>query len=69
MATKTAKEIVEELSQIPKFYTHAKPPIEQSTAYRIVVAIKAGVCKPQTEREFLSKFGYSVTQEVQYGKA
>jgi hypothetical protein len=62
----TAIEAVKEITRQEKYYTHVKPPIPQSTAYRIVVAIKAGTCKPETEREFLSKFGYKVKSEVEY---
>lgn len=62
----TAIEALNEILKKPKFYTHATPPMMQSTAYRITTSIKAGMCKPETERTFLEKFGYSVQSEVQY---
>lgn len=63
-----AIEAVKEIIKTDKYYTHSVPPMPQSTAYRIVVAIKAGTCKPETEREFLGKFGYNVQSEVDYEK-
>lgn len=64
----TAIEAVKEIIKVDKYYNYITPPMQQSTAYRIVVAIKAGTCKPETEREFLSKFGYKVKSEVDYEK-
>lgn len=64
----TALEAVNEIVKNEKYYTRTKPPTPQSTAYRIVVAIKAGTCKPETEREFLKKFGYVVDQPTQFKK-
>lgn len=64
-----AKQAVKEITSIDKYYNHVKPPIPQNTAYRIVVSIKAGTCKPETERKFLERFGYAVISEVDYQKA
>lgn len=65
----TAIDAVKEITKQNKYYTHGVPALVQSTAHRIVVAIKAGVCKPETERDFLKRFGYVVKSEVQYTKA
>jgi hypothetical protein len=64
----TAIEAVNEIIKTPKYYTHANPPMVQSTAYRIVTSIKAGMSKPETEKAFLKAFGYEITSTIQYEK-
>lgn len=65
----TAIEAVEEIIKTPKYYTHLKPPMAQSTASTIIIAIKNGTCKSDTESSFLAKFGYGVASERQYKKS
>ncbi len=67
--TFTAREIVDTIIKDDKYYNNCKPQYKPSTAFRIVAAIKAGTCKPDTERKFLLAFGYHVQSEVQYSKS
>lgn len=62
----TAKDAVELIIKTPKYYMFSSPPMKQSTASRIVIAIKDGTCKPDTEKEFLRSHGYDIVQERQY---
>jgi hypothetical protein len=64
----TAIEAVNDIIKTPKYYTHANPPMVQSTAYRIVTSIKAGMAKLDTETAFLKAFGYEVVSQIQYKK-
>ncbi|MEO7016282.1 MAG: hypothetical protein ABI067_07035 [Leifsonia sp.] len=64
----TAIEAVNDIIKTPKYYTHANPPMVQSTAYRIVTSIKAGMAKLDTEAAFLKAFGYEVVSPIQYKK-
>lgn len=61
----TAKEIILEIIQKPKYYKSKFP---QSTASATVRSIMKGTAKRSTEEKFLEAFGYSKVEEAKYEK-
>lgn len=65
----TAIEILQMIIKDEKYYTKCNPQYKASTAFRIVAAIKAGTCKPETEKRFFAAFGYQQSSMVKYLKS
>jgi hypothetical protein len=59
------EEVIAEITAEPKYYAGK---CEQSYASNTVRSIKAGTCKPDTEKAFFKLFGYTIISPVQYDK-
>lgn len=61
----TKEEVIQEITSKPKYYAGI---CEQAYASNVIRAIKAGTCKPETEKVFFTMFGYEINTPALFKK-